>query len=70
MYTASLTPIPGTAGGDDPYIGNLITIHGEWRPDRHLEFNADYTHFNAGGTVEQAGGSDVDFFMLSAAYRF
>jgi hypothetical protein len=42
----------------------------EWRPDRHLEFIADYTRFNAGKTIERAGGGDVDFFMLSAAYRF
>lgn len=70
IYAASLAPIPGTAGGGDRYIGNLVTIHGQWRPDRHLEFNADYTHFNAGRTVTQAGGTDVDFVMLSAAYRF
>jgi hypothetical protein len=30
----------------------------------------DYTHFNAGATVKQAGGTDVDFVMFSAAYRF
>jgi hypothetical protein len=38
--------------------------------DKPLEFNADYTHFDVGGTVKQAGGTDVDFVMLSAAYRF
>jgi hypothetical protein len=42
----------------------------QWRPDRHLEFNVEYTHFDVGGTVKQAGGKDVDFVMLSAAYRF
>ena len=70
VYTAGLTPVPGTAGGSDAYVGNLITAHMQWRPDRHLEFIADYTHFNAGETIEQAGGEDVDFFMLSGAYRF
>lgn len=70
IYAASLAPIPGTAGGDDRYIGNLVTVHAQWRPDRHLEFNVDYTHFEAGDTVKQADGTDVDFVMVSAAYRF
>lgn len=65
-----MAPIPGTEGGNERYIGNMVTIHAQWRPDRHFEFNADYTHFEAGGTVKQAGGTDVDFAMLSAAYRF
>lgn len=70
IYSASLTPIAGTAGGNDRYIGSLITAHGQWHLDRHVELNLDYTHFNAGATVTQAGGTDVDFFMFSAAYRF
>lgn len=70
IYSAALTPIAGTAGGDDRYIGNLVIVHGQWRPDRHLELNAEYTHFEVGGTVKQAGGRDVDYVMFSAAYKF
>jgi hypothetical protein len=33
-----------------------------------LLLGADHTHFGA-GTTKLAGGEDVDFFMLSAAYR-
>jgi hypothetical protein len=70
VYNANERPLPGTEGGGDSYVGNLVTIHAQWRPDRHLEFNADYTHFDAGDAIKNAGGKDVDFFMVSAAYRF
>lgn len=70
VYGPGLMPIRGTAGGGESYVGYLVTTHLQWQPDRHLELNADYTHFEAGGAIKEAGGKDIDFMMFSAAYRF
>jgi len=70
VYNAILRPIPGTAGGGSRYVGSMISSHVRWRFDRHLELNLDYTRFFAGRTIRKAGGHDVDFAMVSVAYRF
>ncbi|WP_178133398.1 alginate export family protein [Vineibacter terrae] len=70
VYNAALLPIPGTAQNNSRYIGDLITTHLRWRVDRHLEVNLDYTHFFAGGALRKAGRGDIDFAMMSVAYRF
>lgn len=70
VYDGGLSPIPGTDTPDDRYVGWLVTFNAKWQLDRHVELKANYTHFNAGDTMREAGGDDVDFFMASAAYRF
>jgi hypothetical protein len=70
VYDSALNPIPGTDTPDDRYVGWLATFDVEWQLSRHVELKANYTHFNVGDTLREAGGDDVDFFMLSAAYRF
>ena len=41
-----------------------------WQFDRHLTLHAAYVHFNAGETITQAGGSNVELFVLQGTFRF
>lgn len=70
VYSATLIPFKGTAGVEGRYVGNLVTSHLKWQIDRHVELNFDYTHFAASDMIKSAGGTDVDFAMVSAAYKF
>lgn len=70
VYTAGLQPIPGIAGVDGRYVGNLITTHLKWVVDRHIELNFDFTYFDTGDVLEDAGLEDITFGMVSAAYKF
>jgi hypothetical protein len=63
-------PLRGTAGGGSPWIGHQIQLSARWQLGRHLELRAWYVHFTAGGTILHAGGRDVDFVALSAAFKF
>lgn len=70
VYTSILLPLPNTAAVNGRYIGTMLTSHLRWRPTRHWEFNLDYSSFDAGEVIRNAGGRDASFFMASAAYRF
>ena len=71
VYTAALTPIPGTAAVPGRYVGNLVTNHLRWQFDRHWEFNLDYTRFTPSKAMRAGvNAKDVDFAMASVAYKF
>ncbi|AXQ27519.1 alginate export family protein [Solimonas sp. K1W22B-7] len=63
------TPLAGSTGGSSE-IGQQFRFEPMWKPTPRLELRAAYVHFEAGAAIRQAGGSDVDFGMLSAAWRF
>jgi Alginate export len=64
-----LTPLSGSAGGSTE-IGQQVRLEPRWAITPRVELRAAYVHFDAGAAVRQAGGRDVDFGMLSAAFRF
>ena len=51
-------------------IGNQVFFDVTWQVGRHLTIGAAYVHFNAGETITQAGGSNVDLFTLQGTFRF
>jgi Alginate export len=64
-----LTPLSGSAGGSTE-IGQQVRLEPRWAITPRVELRAAFVHFDAGAAVRQAGGRDVDFGMLSAAFRF
>ena len=42
----------------------------DWQVDRHVEVKASYVHFFVGEALQNVGGRDVDFAMVSADYKF
>lgn len=69
FYTAPMTPVAGTAGGDR-YIGNQAQLSAEWSPTPWLDLGLWYVHFHAGDTIEKAGGRDEDYVALSSSFHF
>lgn len=69
FYLPPLVAIEGTVG-EGRFIGHQVQVLAQWQATRHLELRAAYTHFTAGKTIRKAGGRDVDFVLLSAAYKW
>lgn len=70
IYIGAGSPVKGTAGNGGRYIGNQVSLDVDWQIDRHLEAKATYVHFETGQALHSAGGKNVDFVMLSTAYKF
>lgn len=70
FYTTPLNAVPGTAAPSGRYVGNQLDFELDWQINRHIRLNAYHVHFFAGETIRNAGGKDVDVFILQAAYRF
>jgi hypothetical protein len=71
FYTLGpFAPLPGSAGGNDSFIGHQAQLTLTWQINRHLEARAWYVHFAKGPTIERAGGRDVDFLGGSVTFRF
>jgi len=69
FYAPPLSPVDGTVGGDR-FIGHQAQLSASWTVMPGVELKAWYVHFFAGSTIAQAGGKDVDYLALSAAFRF
>jgi hypothetical protein len=70
VYGTPLAPIRGTAGQPGRFTGHQVIIGLGWQATPSLTLSAEYVHFEVGGALRRAGGEDVDFLKLSAAYRF
>jgi hypothetical protein len=70
VYVAPLTPVARTAGRGGRFIGHQIALEAVWRFDRHVQIEASYVHFSVGDALRAGGGRDVDFAMMSVAYKF
>ena len=70
VYIEPFTPVAATAGRSGHFIGHQVALEAVTRVTRHVEIIASYVHFSVGDTLRAAGGRDVDFAMVSAAYRF
>jgi hypothetical protein len=69
VYTEPFTPVTGTAGHGGRSIGNQVSLDVNWQIDRHVEIKASYVHFTVGDALRQVNSHDVDFAMVSAAYK-
>lgn len=70
VYTAPLIPVPGTAGRPGRYTGHQSILGFSWRPKSQVSVSGQYVHFEIGDAIRRAGGRNVDFLTLSAAFRF
>lgn len=70
VYGPPFRAYPRTALSSGRAIGNQIAVAVEWQVTAHLALLGSYVHFFAGEALTQAGGSDVDYFLISAAFRF
>ena len=70
VYSSSLSPLIPADTTAGKYIGTQANLELDLELGRHVELLAAYAHFFAGGVVEEGGGSDVDFVMMSVSYRF
>ena len=70
IYQPPFFAYPRTAQSTGATIGNQVFVDVTWQFDRHLTIGAAYVHFNAGETITQAGGSNVDLFTLQGTFRF
>lgn len=70
VYGPPFKAYPRTALSRGRAIGSQIAIAVEWQVTPHVALLGSYVHFFAGEALTQAGGSDVDYFLVSAAFRF
>ncbi|MGO4740733.1 alginate export family protein [Bosea sp. 2KB_26] len=70
VYTGAGAPIAGTAGRPGRFTGRQLTVDASWQLNRHIQLDAGYVHLDAASSLRRAGGHDVDFTYLSAAYKF
>lgn len=70
VYSAGAVPMPGIAGRDGRFVGDLITSHLQWRVDPYIELNFNYTHFEPSNVLKAANVNAIDFAMASVAYKF
>jgi hypothetical protein len=70
VYTGAGVPVAGTAGQPGRFTGRQFSIDLAWQLDRHIEIGLGYVHFDPASVLKMAGGRDVDFTYLSAAYKF
>ena len=70
VYASSLTPLIPADASQGKFIGTQANLELELELGRHVTLLAAYAHFFAGTVVDDGGGSDVDFVMMSVSYRF
>jgi hypothetical protein len=75
LYSPSNQLLLVDNGSRARYVGSQITGRLVWQFDRHLTFEADYTHLFAGTFLEEAtlrhgGGQDIDFFAAWLQLKF
>jgi hypothetical protein len=61
-----IPPIPNTP----LYIGTACDVNLEWKPQRHVSFEASYVHFFTGSYVRAAGGGDVNYVSATLNFIF
>jgi hypothetical protein len=69
FYQPPLVAINQTAGSGT-YIGNQGQVSLQWTPTPAIELNAWLVHFDAGETINRAGGHDVTYGAVSISYKF
>jgi hypothetical protein len=67
--------VPGVSlvSSDDSrgwFTGYLFDLMVQWQPSPHLLLQLSYVHAGAGNAIRDAGGTDLDFLMMSVETRF
>lgn len=70
IYTGAGLPIAGTAGRPGRLSGRQLSVDLAWQVNRHVQVDTGYVHVTAAEALLAAGGNNVDFVYLSAAYKF
>jgi hypothetical protein len=70
VYSAPLSAIDGTAGGNGRFIGQQVIARVEWTPLPNLEVAAEGVIFRVGDSLRRAGGNNVTFVFASVSHRF
>lgn len=70
VYLQPETALAGTAGRAGRWVGQAYALDGVWKATRNLTLTGEVVHQTAGAVIRGAGGSDADFVMLMAQFRF
>jgi hypothetical protein len=70
VYLSPLTPVAGTAGHGGQFTGHQVSLDVDWQVNRHVEVKGSYVHFTVADALRNVGGRNVDFALVSAAYKF
>jgi hypothetical protein len=70
VYEPPLNPIADTAGRRSRYIGVQAITGFEWKATHRLTVTGQYVHFRRGEALQEIGGRNVDFGLVSIGYRF
>lgn len=70
VYVRGLKPLPQTLGVDGHFVTHALTGNVDWEINRHLGLGLSYSHFFAGEVIDQAGGSDTDYFKAQLNFVF
>lgn len=70
IYTPGGAVIYRGNTGSSRFVGTDLSLTMGWKVSRNFGISASYSHFFAGPFIRQNGGEDVNFGMLSAAYKF
>jgi hypothetical protein len=71
VYNAAGGLLRGDLGSDERSIGSELDLLLSWQVDNHLSSYVGYSHFFAGGFLDDTGPSeDVDFLYAAVQYTF
>jgi hypothetical protein len=70
VYLQPYIPLTQTRNNRARNVGQAYELDATWHVGRSLTFLAEVAHLNAGAAITRAHGTDVDFAMVSAQYRF
>jgi hypothetical protein len=70
VFTGISSPIPATFGNRERRIGTAYSVDAIFQASRHLTLRAYYLHHSAGAAIKTAGGTPIEFAMITLGFRF
>jgi hypothetical protein len=70
VYAVPGVPLVPSARSRGWFTGYLFDLVVQWQPSPHLLLQLSYVHAGAGNAIRDAGGTDLDFLMMSVETRF
>ncbi|HCD6632158.1 alginate export family protein [Pseudomonas aeruginosa] len=70
VYLPGLKSVPGTASSSGRHVGTVYRANARWLANSNLTVDVDYSYYDVGRAISEAGGVDSSFLMTRATFRF
>ncbi|WP_419307618.1 alginate export family protein [Chromohalobacter israelensis] len=69
-YIAGVRMLPGTANTSQNELGTVYKLNTRWRATSNITLDLAYTYYDAGATIQEAGGEDSQIISIRPAFLF